>query len=153
MDWETPDWLFNSLNKEFKFNLDAAATKYNKKCKKYYSPNKNTLTKTWIGNVWLNPPYGREIKLFLRKAYHQSKKQAKVVVCLVPVRADTIWWHKYAMKASEIRLLNKRIEFKYSTNKAPFPVCLVIFRHGFKGNPVLTTLDVTRFKIEGSKIQ
>jgi site-specific DNA-methyltransferase (adenine-specific) len=80
----------------------------------------------------MNPPYGREIGKWVRKAYEtaQAGRQA-VVVCLLPARTDTAWWHDYAMKG-EIRFLRGRLKFGGSKNSAPFPSALVIF-NGTKG--------------------
>jgi hypothetical protein len=73
----------------------------------------------------MNPPYGRAIKDWMAKAYDSSKNGAKVV-CLVPARTDTAWWHDYAMKG-EITFLRGRLKFGNSKNSAPFPSALVVF--------------------------
>ena len=125
--WETPHNLFAQLNKEFCFTLDAAADDTNHKCVIYYTKEDDSLKKNWIGVVWLNPPYGRELKDWISKARSESIKGA-TVVCLVPVRSDTRWWHNDVMKSSEIRLLTRRLTFHGGTNKAPFPACIVVFR-------------------------
>ena len=84
------------------------------------------LTQEWFGNVWMNPPYGRDIKAWMKKAYEQSLYGAKVV-CLVPARTDTSWWHEYAMKAREIRFIRGRLRFGNSKENAPFPSVVLVF--------------------------
>jgi hypothetical protein len=74
----------------------------------------------------MNPPYGRDIKDWMRKA-HQASKHA-LVVCLVPARTDTAWWHDFAMKADEIRYVRGRLKFGNAVNSAPFPSAVVIFK-------------------------
>jgi hypothetical protein len=73
----------------------------------------------------MNPPY-TECLAWMRKAY-ESAQDGAVVVCLIPVRTDTTWWHEYAMKG-EIRFIRGRLKFGSATANAPFPSALVIFR-------------------------
>lgn len=125
-EWETPKDFFDTMNKEFHFNLDVCATKVNEKCEKYYTKKENGLCQQWHGNCWMNPPYGREIGKWMKKALEASKEGA-LVACLVPARTDTAWWHEYAMKG-EIRFIRGRLKFGGSQNSAPFPSAVVIFR-------------------------
>jgi len=74
----------------------------------------------------MNPPYGRTIGQWMRKA-HIASRQGATVVCLVPSRTDTRWWHDYAMKG-EIRFIKGRLKFGDAKANAPFPNALVIFR-------------------------
>lgn len=126
-EWETPQDTFNELNKEFNFTLDPCATKETAKCDKYYTKEDNGLTKDWSNEiVFCNPPYGREIKKWAKKAYEEAQKGA-IIVCLVPSRTDTRYWHNYFMKADEIRFIKGRLKFGNATNSAPFPSALIIF--------------------------
>ena len=93
--WCTPQDLFDSLDKEFGFVLDAAATEKTAKCKKFYTPENCGLTNTWDrGPVFCNPPYGRQIKDWVKKAYEESQKGTTVVL-LIPVRTCTTYFHDY----------------------------------------------------------
>ena len=125
-EWTTPKDFYENLNKEFNFTLDPCATKDNYKCKKFYTKDDDGLTKDWSQEiVFMNPPYGREIKHWIKKAYDESLKGA-VVVCLIPARTDTSYWHNYCMKG-EIRFIKGRLKFS-NKNSAPFPSALVIFK-------------------------
>lgn len=62
----------------------------------------------------------------MAKAYHSANNGA-TVVCLIPARTDTHWWHRYAMRG-EIRLLSGRLRFGGAKNSAPFPSAIVVFR-------------------------
>lgn len=129
MEWETPQQIFDKLNQEFGFQVDVCATHENAKCKDYFTEEENGLVQQWTGFAkvfWMNPPYGRAIMDWMRKAYEESRKGG-VVVCLVPARTDTAWWHDYAMKG-EIRFLRGRIKFSGHKHNAPFPSAIVIFR-------------------------
>lgn len=124
-DWETPDDFFSMLNQEFNFDLDVCANAKNHKCKKYFTIKDDGLKKDWVGICWCNPPYGNETKKWIRKAYEESKNGA-IVVCLVPNRTETEWFHKYALKG-EIRFIRGRINF-VNGGRPRFGSIIVIFR-------------------------
>ena len=128
-DWETPQELYDELNKEFDFTLDACATAETAKAKAWFTVSDNALTLDWTGRVYMNPPYGREISAWIEKAYREAQTHADVVVCLVPSRTDTRWWHDYCMQG-EIRFIKGRLHFKRAgdTGPAPFPSAIVVFR-------------------------
>jgi phage N-6-adenine-methyltransferase len=124
--WSTPQSTFIKYNAIHNFNLDVCATDENAKCLNYYTKDQDGLKQNWQGVCWMNPPYGREIGLWMRKAYESSLLGAKVV-CLVPARTDTAWWHDYAMKG-EIEFLRGRLKFGDAKNSAPFPSAVVVFK-------------------------
>ena len=123
--WSTPRDFFDDYNAIYQFDVDVCATAENALCTKFYSPEDDGLSKEWCGVCWMNPPYGREISKWMKKAYESSLHGA-TVVCLVPARTDTAWWHEYAMKG-EIELLRGRLKFGGSKNSAPFPSAVVVF--------------------------
>ena len=127
-EWETPQAFYNKLDAEFKFTLDVCATAKTAKCKYYIDAEEDTFKVDWGNNIcFMNPPYGREIYYFIEKAYQESLKKA-TVVCLLPARTDTSWWHEFCMKADETRFIRGRLKFSNSKNTAPFPSVIVIFR-------------------------
>jgi len=126
-DWETPDSLFEPLNSEFKFTLDVCADLDNSKCSRYYSKSDDALSKTWDGVCWMNPPFGNQ-GAWVRKAYSESKRSGTTVVCLLPARTNTNWWHDFAMKG-EVRFIRGRPKFKGAKHGLPQPLAIVIFRN------------------------
>lgn len=124
-EWETPQLFFDALNAEHHFDVDVCATANNAKCERYYTKEQDGLSQQWKGVCWMNPPYGREIGKWMRKAYESSLYGA-TVVCLVPARTDTNWWHDYAMKG-EIEFVRGRLKFGGSKANAPFPSAIVTF--------------------------
>lgn len=124
--WATPQAFFDKLNAEYGFTLDACASHENAKCQFYFTKEVNGLSRKWSGVVWMNPPYGREIGDWMRKAYESSLSGA-TVVCLVPARTDTKWWHDYAMKG-EIDFIRGRLKFGNAKSHAPFPSAVVVFK-------------------------
>ena len=129
--WETPQDLFDDLDREFHFDLDVCAIPENAKCKKFYTPEQDGLRQPWDGTCWCNPPYGREIEKWVRRALFASVS-GYTVVMLLPARTDTKWFHDYIYKRAEIRFVKGRLKFGHSKNSAPFPSMIVIFR-GLKG--------------------
>ena len=126
-DWETPPVLFAELDAEFGFTLDVCASRHNAKCSRFFDEREDGLAQDWCGaTCWMNPPYGPFVARWIRKAWEESQRGA-TVVCLVPARTDTAWWHDFAMRG-EIRFLRGRLRFGGSPNPAPFPSALVIFR-------------------------
>ena len=123
--WYTPNDFFETLNKEFKFELDVCALEENKKCEKYFNPEVDGLKQKWDGVCWMNPPYGKEIGLWIKKAYESSLNGA-TVVCLIPSRTDTKYWHEYCSKG-EIRFIKGRLKFGGLNKPAPFPSAVVVF--------------------------
>ena len=106
--------------------LDVAAQPGNAKCERYYTPADDALTQAWEGVCWCNPPYGRDLGLWIAKAY-ESAQAGATVVCLLPVRTDTRWWQTYILSA-EVRFVPGRLTFGGASNPAPFPSAVVIFR-------------------------
>lgn len=129
-EWGTPQELFNRLNKEFNFTLDICASKENAKCPKYHTKEEDALKQEWGGVIWMNPPYGRRIGNWVKKAKETARQGKATVVCLLPARTDTAWWHDYVMKANEIRLIRGRLRFGDGKGSAPFPSAIVVFKKG-----------------------
>lgn len=137
-EWATPDRFFSVLDAEFAFDLDAAATQENAKCRVWYGDRIDALTlKSWASepcSIWLNPPYSR-CREFIAKAAEQARL-GHTVVCLVPSRTDTRWWWDHVWSGEtltwrpgvEVRFVCGRLKFGNSENSAPFPSVLVIFR-------------------------
>lgn len=125
--WATPDDLFAELHAEFGFTLDVCALPSNAKCECYFTPEQDGLSQEWTGVCWMNPPYGRHIGEWIGKALNSSQSGA-TVVCLIPARTDTRWWHDLVTKASEVRFIKGRIHFGNAATPAPFPSAVVIFR-------------------------
>lgn len=144
-DWPTPLALFNRLNEEFGFTLDPCASKENAKCTRFFTKEENGLLQRWGGEVvFMNPPYGSEIGLWIRKAWQESRNGA-TVVCLIPSRTDTKYWHRYVMRATEIRFISGRVKFGNGKDSAPFPSAIVVFRppliSSFEASPIISLFD------------
>ena len=129
-EWETPQDVFDELDREFGgFDLDPCATPENAKCVNYYTKESDGLTQHWFGKVFVNPPYGRYIVRWVRRASQAvATGEACLVVMLLPSRTDTAWWQDYVMKADEIRFIRGRLKFGGATNSAPFPSAIIIWR-------------------------
>ena len=116
-DWKTPKALYQTLDAEFHFDCDPCPPNH----------KKDGLAMVWGSVSYCNPPYGRAIGSWIEKAYSEAKL-GKTVVLLIPSRTDTKWWHKYCMKADEIRFIKGRLHFDDGPTGAPFPSAIVVFR-------------------------
>lgn len=133
-DWETPQDLFRALDAEFHFTLDAAANERNAKCAKYFTPEMDGLLQLWKtgGAVWCNPPYGKDIWKWCKKAFEEAQN-GQTVVMLIHARTDTKWFHDWVYGKAEIRFLRGRLKFRKDGNvihNAPFPSLIAIYRGG-----------------------
>ena len=115
LKWKTPKALYKKLDKEFNFDFDPCPT----------NPKFNGLEIEWKNRNFVNPPYGNQIKYWIKKGYEESLKD-KLVVFLIPSRTDTRYWHDYIMKADEIRFIKGRLHFS-EKGPAQFPSCIAIF--------------------------
>lgn len=142
-DWETPDYFFKLLDKEFHFTLDPCATKENRKCKKFYSKEINGLNQDWENEIaFVNPPFSR-IKEWVKKCYKEGQKENTIVVMILPSRTDTQYWHNYIMKAHEIRFCKGRVNFlingKKPKNGSTFPLAIIVFKITDNKTPVISS--------------
>ena len=138
--WATPQDFFDRLNEEFHFTLDPCTNGTNTKCPKFYMKQEDGLTQDWSGErVFMNPPYGRVIGDWIRKAYEEGTKEDTIVVALIPARTDTKYWHDYVMKAKEIRFVKGRLKFGDGSNSAPFPSAVVVFDG--VNNPIISAIN------------
>ena len=121
-NWATPQYLFDKLDKEFHFEFDLCADTENSKCERYFTKEIDSLKQSWPstrcynGSLWMNPPYGRSISLWMKKAYEHSRSGSRIVA-LVPNRSNAPWWHDYVMKAKEIRFIRKKVPVCHSVRQ------------------------------------
>jgi phage N-6-adenine-methyltransferase len=139
-EWTTPLAMFAALDVEFGFALDAAATPDNALCRRYFTRADDGLTRSWLpGPVFLNPPYGYGIGRWIEKACDEAGRGA-TVVALIPAKTETRWWHRWVMRAAEIRLIRGRMRFSGQTVNAPFPSAIVVWRPGTH-HPTFSAMD------------
>ena len=152
-DWGTPrsfiEWIQNHFG--WRPDLDAAATVRNTKAPRFFNPHQDGLKQDWFGNVWLNPPFGRELPLWLEKCVKEVQSPTKVnsIWVLIPARTDTKWFHEIVLPhASKVCLIKGRFNFRFDEAiegaNAPFPSMLVVFNPGRhpKMRADITTLEV-----------
>ena len=112
-EWETPQELFNKLNLEFQFTLDACASDSNHKLEKYYTMEEDSYYQSWENErVFMNPPYS-EIDKWVRKAHLEHRNNnCPLIVALLPAWTDRIWFHQWVYeRKTEIRFLKGRVKF------------------------------------------
>lgn len=129
--WATPQDFFDALDREFSFTLDPCADEKNHKCNRYFTQEIDGLSQDWGGEtVFCNPPYGRDIKNWVKKSRDEAQKPNTTVVMLIPARTDTQYFHDYIYQKPnvEVRFIKGRLKFGDSNNSAPFPSMVVVFR-------------------------
>lgn len=129
--WATPQALFDVLDEEFDFTLDAAADDSNHKCERYFTAETDGLAQSWAGEVvYCNPPYGDKAA-WVRKGYLAAAEDDATVVLLIPATPDTALFWDYC-RQGEVRFIRGRLRFDDGDAAAPFPSCLVIFYPGVR---------------------
>ena len=152
-EWATPRGLFDALDMEFGFDLDAAASNSNACVPEFITKSEDALTIDWSARgsvVWLNPPYGRGVGEWLAKAHSESMKGITVVV-LIFARTDTAWWHEHASKAAEARFLRGRVHFERAdghTGAATAPSVVLVYDER-RRRPHISHIDIQRRQDHG----
>ena len=94
---------------------------------------------------WLNPPYGQnsahKLSNWVQKAFHDSEKYGATIVMLIPARTNTKWWHRFCMRAGEIRFIEGRPKFGGAKHGLPQPLAVVVF-HNVGGFATMGSLKV-----------
>lgn len=132
--WRTPPEIFDPLMSEFDFDLDAAADAQMTRIPEFLSDALNV--SEWVGQrIWLNPPYGRKLEPFVRRAHREWAKGGKVIVALIPFRCRAAWWHDCVLgQAEEVRCVRKRPRFLRPDGTQPkltgsCDSCIVLWRN------------------------
>lgn len=132
-EWYTPRDLFEVIDAEFQFDLDAAAQPGSAQVAAFISPDQDALKTPWSGRrVWCNPPYS-QLGPFVFRAWEQCQAQRNTIVLLIPAYTDpAYWWDCIVPHADEIRFLKGRVGFLEngaSRTSARFPSVLIVFRY------------------------
>lgn len=125
---ETPQDFFDFLNGIFRFDLDVCALPENAKCERYYTPSDDGLKNPWRGGVWCNPPYGKDIINWVRKASEEYvKPYCRFIVMLLPARTDTKWFQEYVYPYARLWFVDGRLRFGGAQTSAPFPSMVAVY--------------------------
>lgn len=160
-EWRTPKWLFDLLNLEFNFDIDAAATNENTLCNNWFTKENDGLKQVWWGNVFVNCPYN-QAKLWVKKGYEEASSGNATVVLLIAARTDTRYWWDY-VRWGDVRFLKGRIRFEElvtervgdqlistvrQAGSAPFPSAVVVFEKAewYKHRPTTFYWDIPKEK-------
>jgi phage N-6-adenine-methyltransferase len=130
--WETPPEILETLYEVFgKFDLDPCAARKSRtrvRARVHFTEEDDGLSLPWHGVVFVNPPYGRTLGLWVAKAHHEVQEgRARTVVALLPARPDTAYWHKHVAGRATVYFLRGRLRFSDGEQSAPFPSALVVW--------------------------
>ncbi|EOT38241.1 phage N-6-adenine-methyltransferase [Enterococcus dispar] len=134
-DWETPQELFDNLNNEFDFELDAFASDKNAKCKHFFTERDDAFQQDWTKykSIFINPPYTSKVQDEVLKKINDtiSSNWMGVIVLLIPARTDTKRWHDYIFnKADDIRFIKGRLRFEVDgipRGSSTFPSAVIVY--------------------------
>lgn len=138
-NWRTPTYLYNQLDSEFNFGLDACADSKNHLCDRYYSLDNSALDllNFWDVSTFANIPYSIP-RSFYEKAWWQSSRWQVPVVLLTKVATSENYWVEY-VKDAHVRLIHNRLKFLDENNEphygATFGSAIVIFSPETYDNP------------------
>jgi hypothetical protein len=92
----------------------------------HYTKDDNGLGHTWVGKVYMNPPYGRDIDQWTTKLRDEFDRGWVVeAIALLPARVETEWWHK--LNPPHLCVIAGRLTFGRHKNPAPFPSVAAYF--------------------------
>lgn len=142
--WATPPEIWEPLNEEFQFDLDAAGDAQLHRCERWLSDALGP--ERWIGSrIWCNPPYGRKLEPFVRRCAEEARIGGATIVALIPFRCRAAWWHEAVIgEAVEVRCVRKRIRFmRPDGTRGKFTgscdSCIVVWDGQTTGTTVLTS--------------
>lgn len=96
----------------------------------HFSEDDDGLSKEWNGTVFMNPPYGRQIKKWVNKNLSEFDKYKKDSLLLLPNRSDTKWFKP--LKKHSMCLVDGRLKFidgetgSVADKNATFPSVIVL---------------------------
>jgi len=133
-DYESPKDMIERLSYFFDWDLDVCAERPNV-CKNFFTREDDGLSRDWLGLCWMNPPYGKKRRIgdWIAKAREQGAIYGDTtVVCLLPARTGTRWWHDNVPYANFVVFIEGRLRFdlpggEAAPHSAGFPSAFVVF--------------------------
>lgn len=109
-EWYTPAYIFEALG--VLFDLDVAVPEHTVSIPAYGWVNrtilKNSLTHTWSGFVWMNPPFGKRngLEPWLDKFFAHGHG-----IALTPDRTSAPWWQSAMKRCNGVLFISPRVRF------------------------------------------
>lgn len=112
-EWYTPPELLDLIYQVMDVDLDPASPyPPSVLARRHYDKKSNGLIKPWFGNVYLNPPYGRNINQWISKLCDEWEQfHINNAVVLIPNKTDTKWFFDLAQHARCFCTITGRIKF------------------------------------------
>lgn len=137
-EWYTPsnvlEWVTDAMGE---IDLDPCSNSHeapNVPAKVHYTKEDDGIGKQWNGRVFMNPPYGREVGRWTRKAIEEFEAgRVSEMIVLVANRSDTQWFKKLARGCSGYCTIEGRLNFSNSRNSSTFPSAVFYFGENIKG--------------------
>jgi len=86
----------------------------------HYTREDDGLAHIWRGKVYMNPPYGRELPVWIDKLLGEYRsRRVEEAIALLPARTDTQWFRR--LRRFPRCFLWGRLRFSEACNGAPSP--------------------------------
>lgn len=155
--WGCPPALYLALDQEFRFTLDVAADAGNAKHVRYLTKDTDALTVSWAGErVFCNPPYGRTVDRWLRKAVFEVQARGlpgggrcELAAMLLPARVGNKWYRELCLPYAQTRVIPGRLGFTLGgagRDSAPFDSMVMVYRPGAEGRGTITVQPLYPFQ-------
>lgn len=105
--WFTPKWVFDALG-DFDLDPCTLTTRPFDTAKDHYchDAGQNGLVLPWHGRVWLNPPYGKAVGVWMDLLARHGNG-----IALVFARTDALWAQSALRSANAVLFLQGRVDF------------------------------------------
>lgn len=135
--WQTPDEVLECVRRFAPIELDPCTAPDNPTgAARYFTEEDDGLAQPWTskGLVYVNPPYGRAMRLWMRKLRDEHRAgRVEEAILLIPARTDTgAWTESVALDALVVAFWRGRIRFRGAPAGAPFPSALVYYGYDWR---------------------
>lgn len=106
-EWYTPKYIFDAIGLEFDMDPCSPGEGFTfVPAKKHLTIVDDGLTSDWDGTVFMNPPYGKHTKDWMKKLVEHGNG-----IALVFSRTDVAWFQDSVPSASLVCFISSRIKF------------------------------------------
>jgi ParB family chromosome partitioning protein len=155
-EWYTPKYIIDAARKTMgSIDLDPASSEIANRTVQattFYTKEDNGLMQLWYGNIWLNPPYSKDLIRQFISAVRNKRSEYDQAIILVNNATETRWFQDLLNVASAVCFVDTRIKFLDIYGKPGSPlqgqVILYIGSHHSKFIVNFSQFGVCRIKCD-----
>ena len=112
-EWYTPPEILERVYRIMPIDLDPASSPQSTVlAKRYYTKQDDGLSQPWEGNIYLNPPYGREAAKWIDKLVTEYKaNRTQQAILLIHAKTDTRWFNQLVDWTAAMVCIKGRLRF------------------------------------------